>query len=469
MPIGRLIRKIQCHETAVDQRAADDRAEDRAEQHRDAEHGHHATDALRAGGAGQDRHAERHQHAAAEALEDPVEDEQLERGRGRAEHGAGGEEEDGEEVEPLGAEAVGGPAGQRDDAGEGEGVAGHRPRDLGRGGVELLLEGLEGDGDDGDVEDRHDGAEDDDAGDHQDALVELVGVVRLGLAGLESGCLVTRRGYWLPPTTTQSFSRGPVTAGLRHPRTGVRRRGPRSAPGSGRASAWISPRRVLDLAHHPEDVAAGQPGEVVRRPAAVGEGLEQRRDRSRRPRARRAAPRRRRSRRRARCGRCRRPRARARSGRRRRPGSRWGCGWSTIQASSKAANRTPSASGIPSAAAAATISRCAVGAGGVHELRHEGHHADAAARGHLLEHVVGRVARAVGDRAGRAVAEDHRRLADLERGAHRVGRDVGEVDHHPDAVHLAHHLAAEGGQPAGHRRSVAESAHGVFALWVSVR
>ena len=172
---------------AVDQRAADDRAEDRAEQHRDAEHGHHATDALRTGGAGQDRHAERHQHAAAEALEDPVEDEQLERGRGRAQHGAGREEEDGEQVEALGAEAVGSPAGQRDDAGEGEGVAGHRPRDLGRGGVELLLERVERDGHDGDVEDRHDGAEDDDAGHHQDVLVELVGVVRLGLAGLELG------------------------------------------------------------------------------------------------------------------------------------------------------------------------------------------------------------------------------------------------------------------------------------------
>ena len=187
MPIGRLMRKIQCHEALSIRAAAEDRAEDRAEQHRDAEHGHHATDALRAGGAGQDRHAERHQHAAAEALEHPVEDEQLERGGGGAQHGAGGEEQHGQQVEALGAEAVRGPAGQRDDAGQGEGVAGHRPRDLGRGGVELALEGLERDGDDGDVEDRHDRAEDDHAGHHQDALVELVGVVRLRLAGLELG------------------------------------------------------------------------------------------------------------------------------------------------------------------------------------------------------------------------------------------------------------------------------------------
>ena len=78
---------------ALDERAAEDRAEDRAEQHRDAEHGHHAADALGAGGAGQDRHAERHQHAAAEALEDPVEDQQLQRRGRRAQHGAGGEEQ----------------------------------------------------------------------------------------------------------------------------------------------------------------------------------------------------------------------------------------------------------------------------------------------------------------------------------------------------------------------------------------
>ena len=160
---------------AVDQRAAEDRAEDRAEQHRDAEHGHHATDALGAGGAGQDRHAERHQHAAAEALQDAEEHQHLEAGGGRAEHRAGGEQQHGEQVEPLGAEAVGGPAGQRDDAGQGQRVAGHRPGDLGRGGVELALEGLERDGHDRDVEDGHDRAEDDDARDEEDVPVELVG------------------------------------------------------------------------------------------------------------------------------------------------------------------------------------------------------------------------------------------------------------------------------------------------------
>ena len=236
MPIGRLIRKIQCHEALVDQRATEDGAEDRAEQHRDAEHGHHATDPLRTGGPGQDRHAERHQHAAAETLQDAEEDQHLERGRRRAEHGAGGEERDREEVEALRAEPVRGPAGQRDHAGEGQRVGGHRPGDLGGRGVELFLEGVQRDGDDGDVEDRHDRPQDDHAGHHQDALVELVGVLRLGGAGLGLGV-----GH--PPTVLVASDNGVIVfavacvtltgGGASGQR--VRRPGPRSGPGSDRA------------------------------------------------------------------------------------------------------------------------------------------------------------------------------------------------------------------------------------------
>ena len=175
MPIGRLIRKIQCQRGDVDQPAAQDRAEDRAEQHRDAEHRHHPADPLRAGRAGHDRHAQRHQHPAAEPLEHPERDQHLDAVGGGAEHRAGGEQRQREHVEPLGAEPVGRPAGQRDHRGEGQRVAGHRPGDLRRRGVEDLLEGGQRDADDGDVEDRHDRAEHHDAGDEQDVLVELVG------------------------------------------------------------------------------------------------------------------------------------------------------------------------------------------------------------------------------------------------------------------------------------------------------
>ena len=72
-----MIRKIQLPGGVVDQPAAEDRADDRAEQHRDADHRHHPADPVRAGRAGQDRHAERHQHAAAEALQHPEADQRL--------------------------------------------------------------------------------------------------------------------------------------------------------------------------------------------------------------------------------------------------------------------------------------------------------------------------------------------------------------------------------------------------------
>ena len=92
MPIGRLIRKIQCQLRDVDQPAAEDRAADRAEQHRDAEDGHQPADPVRAGGPGHDRHAERHQHAAAEALQHAEADQLLDRVGGGAQHRADGEQ-----------------------------------------------------------------------------------------------------------------------------------------------------------------------------------------------------------------------------------------------------------------------------------------------------------------------------------------------------------------------------------------
>ena len=70
------MRKIQCQRVVLDQPAAEDRAEDRAEQHRHAEDGHQAAHPGRAGRAGHDRHAERHEHAAAEALQGAEADEQ---------------------------------------------------------------------------------------------------------------------------------------------------------------------------------------------------------------------------------------------------------------------------------------------------------------------------------------------------------------------------------------------------------
>ena len=76
----------------VDQPAAEDRAEDRAEQHRDAEDRHHPADPVGAGGAGHDRHAERHQHAAAEALQHPEGDQRADVAGDAAQRRAGREQ-----------------------------------------------------------------------------------------------------------------------------------------------------------------------------------------------------------------------------------------------------------------------------------------------------------------------------------------------------------------------------------------
>ena len=137
--------------------------------------------------------------------------------RGRAQHRAGGEQHHREHVEPLGAEPVGGPAGQRDHRGERQRVAGHRPGDL-RPGVasNSLLEGRLRDADHGDVEDRHDRAEHHDAGDQQDVAVELVGGGGVGrwVGGfrppLPWGCVTPSRQYGAPGTRR---SRGLHTPG----------------------------------------------------------------------------------------------------------------------------------------------------------------------------------------------------------------------------------------------------------------
>ena len=66
---------------------------------------------------------------------------------------------------------------------------------------------------------------------------------------------------------------------------------------------------------------------------------------------------------------------------------------------------------------------CRRGLGG-DEAGHEVDHHDAAVLSSARQHVVGHVARHVADRARRRVREDHRRLADAQRVAHRVRRDV---------------------------------------------
>jgi hypothetical protein len=81
-------------------------------------------------------------------------------------------------VQPLGAEAVRGPAGQRDHRGQRQRVARRHPLDRRQGGLELLRQRVDRHVDDGHVEDRHDRAEHDDGRDeHQVAVQRRSGVL----------------------------------------------------------------------------------------------------------------------------------------------------------------------------------------------------------------------------------------------------------------------------------------------------
>ena len=187
MPIGTLIRKIQCQLALSISQPPRIGPRIGPEEHRHAEDRHQAAHPLRAGRPGHDRHAERHQHAAAEALCDPERDEHVDGRRRGAEHRAGGEEPDRDEVQALGAEAVRCPTGHRDDRCKSKRVGRDRPRHVrvGDGVVDAAehhLERRQRDVDHGDVQDRHDRAEDHHAGDLDDRCVDLLGVLR-GLYG----------------------------------------------------------------------------------------------------------------------------------------------------------------------------------------------------------------------------------------------------------------------------------------------
>ncbi len=82
------------------------------------------------------------------------------------------------------------------------------------------------------------------------------------------------------------------------------------------------------------------------------------------------------------------------------------------------------------------------------EFGHETDHADATVGGQPAQYVVGNVAYVIDKFATRRMAHDHRCLGDVESRPHRVRADVGEVDEHPEPVHLPHHVAPECAQPA---------------------
>ena len=75
-------------------------------------------------------------------------------------------------------------------------------------------------------------------------------------------------------------------------------------------------------------------------------------------------------------------------------------------------------------------------------------HHDAAVLSGEREDVVGHVPGMIGKRPRGGMAEDHRRLGDADGVAHGRVRHVGQIDHHPEPVHLPHDFLAERREPA---------------------
>jgi hypothetical protein len=72
------------------------------------------------------------------------------------------------------------------------------------------------------------------------------------------------------------------------------------------------------------------------------------------------------------------------------------------------------------------------------------------------------------DALSAGVAEDDRGAGNLQRVEHGLLADVGEVDEDAQALHLAHHILAEGVRPLCSGASVALSAQALFLKCDSV-
>ena len=108
----------------IDDEAAGDRTEHRADQGGDGDEAHHADEFMFGKGADQCETSDGNHHGAAAALEHTAEDELMDVGGDAAEQGAKGEDADGGGEDVASAEAVGHPAADGDEDGKGESIAG---------------------------------------------------------------------------------------------------------------------------------------------------------------------------------------------------------------------------------------------------------------------------------------------------------------------------------------------------------
>jgi hypothetical protein len=167
---------------ALQEQAAEGRTEDGGKHHGNADEAHDLGQVAGTGGLDEDHLADRRQHSASDALEHAEEDQLPARGGQRTQTRTQREDDEGDEVEASRAEAPHRPAGDRNDRGEREQVAGDDPLDALERGMEIAGEIVERDVDDRRVEHRHDQSHD-----HHDRDSLDMGLDARGLGG--GGCL----------------------------------------------------------------------------------------------------------------------------------------------------------------------------------------------------------------------------------------------------------------------------------------
>jgi hypothetical protein len=156
----------------VEDQAADDRTEDRAERGGQADGGHQPAEVLPVRGLDQERGHQRQHHAAAETLHDPEGDQALDVPRARTQRGADQEQRQRGQPEPLAADPALRPAADRDGDEHGEQVRRAHPLDRADRRVELGAELVDRDAHDRRVEDDGDGAGDQRGSDALELRVE---------------------------------------------------------------------------------------------------------------------------------------------------------------------------------------------------------------------------------------------------------------------------------------------------------
>src|SRR5919106_739388 len=131
-----------------------------------------AMTAIRTGDLHEQGHPDGHDHAAAEALQEPEDDQRLRRPSQAAQRRRNTEQRHRDHPDPLGTEALGRPTGQRDHRGQREQVPGRDPLDRVQRRRELARQRLQSDVDDRRIEDRHDHPDDHDGRDDVDLSIE---------------------------------------------------------------------------------------------------------------------------------------------------------------------------------------------------------------------------------------------------------------------------------------------------------